>query len=95
MMGSTIVAETIAREGFPPSCSMPSARLWDTHAREIWRRASRGAPFVRVPLGDFGMVTGADSAPRARRADDQRRTTRGVAVPNIRRSAALLRSPAP
>ena len=101
-LGSPIVAETIAREGFTAVTHRPAARPVG-HRRDRRRHRRRcthagAAPIVRVPLGDFAIVE-----PRARfrrrrrhRADDQhRRATRALrrASPNIRRSASAAGGP--
>ncbi len=60
MMGSPIVAETIAREGYP--CVVLDAQhgLWDVNSLIAGIGGvhhAGSAPFVRVPLNDFGMVS--------------------------------------
>ena len=60
MMGSPIVAETIAREGFSAVVLDAQHGLWDTAGLIAGIGAvhhAGSAPMVRVPLGDFGMVS--------------------------------------
>ncbi|MDO8879054.1 MAG: aldolase/citrate lyase family protein [Pseudolabrys sp.] len=60
MMGSPIVAETIAREGFPAVVLDAQHGLWDTASLVAGIGAvhhAGGAAMVRVPLADFGMVS--------------------------------------
>jgi len=60
MMGSPIVAETIAREGFAAVVLDAQHGLWDTGSLVAGIGAvhhAGSAPMVRVPLNDFGMVS--------------------------------------
>lgn len=60
MMGSPIVAETIAREGFASVVLDAQHGLWDTASILSGIGAVHHAgstPMVRVPLGDFGAVS--------------------------------------
>jgi 4-hydroxy-2-oxoheptanedioate aldolase len=60
MMGSPIVAETIAREGFAAVVLDAQHGLWDVTTLIAGIGAvhhAGAAPMVRVPLDDFGMVS--------------------------------------
>lgn len=60
MMGSPIVAETIAREGFAAVVLDAQHGLWDTASVLAGASAvhhAGSAPIVRVPLNDFGFVS--------------------------------------
>ncbi len=82
MMGSPIVAETVAREGFAAVVLDAQHGLWDTATLREGIGAvhhAGSAPFVRVPLHDFGAVSraldfGAEGivAPMINTADDAR-----------------------
>jgi 4-hydroxy-2-oxoheptanedioate aldolase len=93
MMGSPIVAETIAREGFAAVVLDAQHGLWDTSTlREGIGAVHHGgaAPFVRVPLSDFGMVSraldfGAEGivAPMINTADDARQFAAAAKYPPV------------
>ncbi|HEY6753177.1 MAG TPA: aldolase/citrate lyase family protein [Pseudolabrys sp.] len=60
MLGSPIVAETIAREGFAAVVLDAQHGLWDTTALIAGVGAlshAESAPAVRVPLNDFALVS--------------------------------------
>ena len=60
MLGSPIVAETIAREGFAAVVLDAQQGLWDTTSLIAGVGAlshSESAPAVRVPLNDFALVS--------------------------------------
>ena len=60
MMGSPIVAETIAREGFAAVVLDAQHGLWNTDTLREGIGAvhhASAAPFVRVPLEDVGLVS--------------------------------------
>lgn len=93
MMGSPIVAETIAREGFPAVVLDAQHGLWDIASVLAGIGAvhhAGAAPFVRVPLGDFGMVSraldfGAEGivAPMINTADDAQRFAASAKYPPL------------
>src|SRR5262245_10353738 len=60
MLGSPIVAETIAREGFAAVVLDAQHGLWDTNSLIAGTGAlshAESAPAVRVPLNDFALVS--------------------------------------
>ena len=60
MLGSPIVAETIAREGFPAVVLDAQHGLWDVASLTNGVGAlhhAESAPVVRVPLNDFALVS--------------------------------------
>ncbi len=60
MIGSPIVAETIAREGFPAVVLDAQHGLWDTAALIAGTGAvnhAQSTPVVRVPLNDLALVS--------------------------------------
>jgi 4-hydroxy-2-oxoheptanedioate aldolase len=60
MIGSSIVAETIAREGFPAVVLDAQHGLWDTASLIIGTGAvnhAESTPIVRVPHNDFALVS--------------------------------------
>ena len=60
MLGSHIVAETIAREGFAAVVLDAQHGLWDTNSLIAGTGAlshAESAPAVRVPLNDFALVS--------------------------------------
>jgi 4-hydroxy-2-oxoheptanedioate aldolase len=82
MLGSTHVAETIAREGFAAVVLDAQHGLWDIRSLVAGISAlshAESAPAVRVPLNDFALVSraldfGAEAiiAPMINTADDAR-----------------------
>ena len=73
-----IVAEIVAREGFSAVTLDPQHGMWDVAGLAAGIAAVRqggAAPIVRVPLGDFAMVSRVARFRRRRhhRADDQHR----------------------
>jgi 4-hydroxy-2-oxoheptanedioate aldolase len=92
-LGSPIVAETIAREGF--ACTVLDAQhgLWDTAAIVAGISAMHNAgsaPAVRVPLGNFGFVSraldmGAEAivAPMINTVDDARQFANAAKYPPL------------
>ena len=98
MMGSPIVAETIAREGFAAVVLDAQHGLWDTASiiTGIGAVHHAGAtPVVRVPLNDFALVSraldfGAEAiiAPMINNAADARQI-RGVGEISAARRAQL------
>ena len=82
MLGSTHVAETIAREGFAAVVLDAQHGLWDTGSLITGVGAlnhAGSAPALRVPLNDFALVSraldfGAEAiiAPMINTADDAR-----------------------
>lgn len=82
-LASPLVAETLARDGFPAVVLDQQHGLWDTAALIAGIGAVHhggAAPVVRVPLNDFAMVSraldfGAEAiiAPMINSADDARR----------------------
>lgn len=93
MMGSTIVAETIAREGFAAVVLDAQHGLWDTASLVAGVGAvhhAGSAPMVRVPLNDFGMVSraldfGAEAiiAPMINNATDARQFAAAAKYPPL------------
>ena len=93
MMGSPIVAETIAREGFASVVLDAQHGLWDTASILAGIGAvhhAGAAPMVRVPLGDFGMVSraldfGAEGivAPMINTAEDARQFAAAAKYPPL------------
>ena len=93
MMGSPIVAETIAREGFSAVVLDAQHGLWDTAALVAGIGAvhhAGAAPMVRVPLNDFGLVSraldfGAEAiiAPMINTVDDARRFAGAAKYPPL------------
>lgn len=93
MMGSPIVAETIAREGFASVVLDMQHGLWDTASilEGIGAVHHAGcAPMVRVPLNDFGMVSraldfGAEGivAPMINTAEDARQFAAAAKYPPL------------
>ena len=93
MMGSTIVAETIAREGFAAVVLDAQHGLWDTTSLVAGVGAvhhAGSAPMVRVPLNDFGMVSraldfGAEAiiAPMINNATDARQFAAAAKYPPL------------
>src|SRR4029078_5235781 len=91
MMGSPIVAETIAREGFSVVVLDAQHGLWDTASIITGIGAvSRGAAprFSRIPLNDLALVSraldfGAEAiiAPMINDADDARRFAAAAKYP--------------
>ena len=60
MLGSPLVAETIAREGFPAVVLDAQHGLWDVASLITGIGAlhhAESAPIVRVPLNDFALVS--------------------------------------
>ena len=60
MLGSPVVAETIAREGFAAVVLDAQHGLWDTTSLITGIGAvnhAESAPLVRVPLNDFALVS--------------------------------------
>lgn len=60
MLGSAVVAETIAREGFPTVVLDAQHGLWDVSSIVTGIGAlhhAESAPVVRVPLNDFALVS--------------------------------------
>lgn len=93
MMGSPIVAETIAREGFPAVVLDAQHGLWNTDTLREGIGAvhhAGAAPYVRVPLEDVGLVSraldfGAEGivAPMINNADDARRFAAAAKYPPL------------
>jgi 4-hydroxy-2-oxoheptanedioate aldolase len=93
MMGSPIVAETIAREGFAAVVLDAQHGLWDTATLVTGIGAvhhAGAAPIVRVPLDDFGMVSraldfGAEAiiAPMINNAADARQFAAAAKYPPL------------
>lgn len=93
MMGSPIVAETIAREGFAAVVLDAQHGLWDTATLIAGIGAvhhAGAAPMVRVPLADFGMVSraldfGAEAiiAPMINNAADARQFASAAKYPPL------------
>jgi 4-hydroxy-2-oxoheptanedioate aldolase len=93
MMGSPIVAETMAREGFAAVVLDAQHGLWDTASIIAGVGAvhhAGSAPLVRVPLGDFGMVShaldvGAEGivAPMINTAEDARQFAAAAKYPPL------------
>lgn len=93
MMGSPIVAETIAREGYP--CVVLDAQhgLWDVNSLIAGIGGvhhAGAAPIVRVPLSDFGLVSraldfGAEGviAPMINTAEDARQFAAAAKYPPV------------
>ena len=95
-LGSPIVAETIAREGFSAVVLDAQHGLWDTASviTGIGAVSHAGAtPVVRMPLNDFALVSraldfGAEAiiAPMINDADDARRFAAAAKYPPLRRA---------
>lgn len=93
MMGSPIVAETIAREGFGAVVLDAQHGLWDTATLREGIGAvhhAGSAPIVRVPLDDTGLVSrmldfGAEGivAPMINNAEDARRFAAAAKYPPL------------
>jgi len=93
MMGSPIVAETIAREGFPAVVLDAQHGLWDVSSLIAGIGGvhhAGAAPFVRVPLDDAALVSraldfGAEGiiAPMINNADDARRFAAAAKYPPL------------
>lgn len=93
MMGTPIVAETMAREGFASVVLDAQHGLWDTASIIAGVGAvhhAGSAPLVRVPLGDFGMVSraldfGAEGivAPMINTAEDARQFAAAAKYPPL------------
>jgi len=93
MMGSPIVAETIAREGFASVVLDAQHGLWDTASIFAGVGAvhhASAAPIVRIPLNDFGMVSraldfGAEGivAPMINTRDDAREFAAAAKYPPL------------
>jgi 4-hydroxy-2-oxoheptanedioate aldolase len=93
MMGSPIVAETIAREGFAAVVLDAQHGLWDTTSLIAGIGAvhhAGAAPMVRVPLAAFDMVNraldfGAEAviAPMINNADDARQFAAAAKYPPL------------
>src|SRR6185312_8461682 len=83
MLGSPVVAETMAREGFPAVVLDAQHGLWDVASLVTGTGAvnhAQAAPIVRVPLGDVALVSraldfGAEAiiAPMINNTDDASR----------------------
>jgi len=93
MMGSPVVAETIAREGFAAVVLDAQHGLWDTAALIAGVGAvhhAGAAAMVRVPLNDFGLVSraldfGAEAiiAPMINTAADARQFANAAKYPPL------------
>ena len=93
MVGSPIVAETIAREGFAAVVLDAQHGLWDVSALITGAGAvnhAGAAPAVRVPLRDFAMVSraldfGAEAiiAPMINSAEDARQLAAAAKYPPL------------
>jgi len=93
MIGSPMVAETIAREGFPAVVLDAQHGLWDVASLITGIGAvshAEAAPVVRVPLNDFALVSraldfGAEAiiAPMINDADDARRFAAAAKYPPL------------
>src|SRR4029077_5209568 len=103
MMGSPIVAETIAREGFSAVVLDAQHGLWDTASIISGIGAvshAEATPMVRVPLNDFALVSraldfGAEAiiAPMINDADDAGRLAAVAKSPPVgRRSGGPIRA---
>jgi 4-hydroxy-2-oxoheptanedioate aldolase len=93
MIGSPVVAETIAREGFAAVVLDAQHGLWDVSSLVAGAGAvnhAGAAPMVRVPLNDFAMVSraldfGAEAiiAPMINDADDAGRLAAAAKYPPV------------
>jgi 4-hydroxy-2-oxoheptanedioate aldolase len=93
MVGSPVVAETIAREGFAAVVLDAQHGLWDVSSLVAGAGAvnhAGAAPIVRVPLNDFAMVSraldfGAEAiiAPMINSADDAHRFAAAAKYPPL------------
>ena len=93
MIGSPVVAETIAREGFAAVVLDAQHGLWDVSALIAGASAvnhAGAAPAVRVPLGDFAMTSraldfGAEAiiAPMINSAEDARQFAAAAKYPPL------------
>ena len=93
MIGSPVVAETIAREGFAAVVLDAQHGLWDVSSLVAGAGAvnhAGAAPMVRVPLNDFALVSraldfGAEAiiAPMINDADDAGRLAAAAKYPPV------------
>jgi 4-hydroxy-2-oxoheptanedioate aldolase len=93
MLGTPVVAETIAREGFAAVVLDAQHGLWDTNSLISAVNAlshAESAPAVRVPLNDFALVSraldfGAEAiiAPMINSAADARRFAAAAKYPPL------------
>ena len=93
MLGSPVVAETMAREGFPAVVLDAQHGLWDVGSLVTGIGAvnhAQAAPVVRVPLDDIALVSraldfGAEAiiAPMINSAEDARRFAAAAKYPPL------------